>query len=642
MGSQNVTNKPADAEGQRAFMRALLRDVEALDVMLKSGVIESGVNRIGAEQELAIIDRSGRPAPINDQLLSHLTHDPHYTCELGKFNLECNLDPLPFATDCLGRLEDQLNALLAKLRAVAHGAGAQIVMHGILPSLQKSDLGMENITDRPRYFLLNDAITGMRGGPAELNIRGIDELNIQHDSVMLEACNTSFQVHFQVGPDEFARRYNIAQAVAGPVLAAGVNSPMLFGRRLWRETRIALFEQSIDTRNVSDSLREFQGRVSFGTHWIEKNVLEIFQEDIARFKPLFSDASEENPLELLEQGKAPRLANLCLHNGTVYRWNRACYGISDNGKPHLRIENRVLPSGPTVVDEVANAAFWFGLMRGVSDSYDDIRGAMEFDDARQNFVGAARQGLDAQMKWMGQNVVPARDLIANRLLPLAHQGLEAAGIDGADIGKYLGVIEDRVKTGHTGAAWALKSMSKMGGEERRFQTLCRLTCAIARRQLHGAPVHTWKLVEETEFTGDKAHITTVGQYMTTDLFTVHENDVVDLVTNLMDWKHIRHVPVEDDQHRIVGLVTHRDMLRYLGKARAKSEGEIPAIAVSEVMTREPVTVAPETTTLDAIRVMREHKISCLPVVEKTRLVGIVTEHDLMRIAAPLLERFLSE
>jgi CBS domain-containing protein len=185
-------------------------------------------------------------------------------------------------------------------------------------------------------------------------------------------------------------------------------------------------------------------------------------------------------------------------------------------------------------------------------------------------------------------------------------------------------------------------MTRMGGEERKGQTLCRLTSAIARRQLHGAPVHTWTLVEETEFAGDKAHFMTVGQYMTTDLFTVHENDVIDLVTNLMDWKHIRHVPVEDDQHRIVGLVTHRDMLRYLGKARAKDEDEGHAIAVSEVMTREPVTVAPETTTLDALRIMREHKISCLPVVENTRLVGIITEHDLMRIAAPLLERFLRE
>lgn len=643
MGTQDVKRSQADGEGQRAFVRALLRDVEALETLLGDGRVESGVNRIGAEQEVAIVDLSGRPASINDAILDELRDDPRFTCELGKFNLEFNLDPLRFEGDCLGRLEDQINAMFARVRSVAHGFGSQVVMVGILPSLAKADLGIENITDRPRYHQLNDALSRMRGGPYELSIRGVDELAVRHDNVMLEACNTSFQVHFQVSPDQFARRYNIAQAVAGPVLAAAVNSPLLFGRRLWRETRIALFEQSIDTRPASSTMREFQGRVSFGTHWIEDGVLEIFQEDIARFKPLFLDCSEEDSLAEVASGHTPRLRNLCLHNGTVYRWNRACYGISDNGKPHLRIENRVLPAGPTVVDEVANAAFWFGLMWGVAQECEDVAKEMAFESARQNFLAAAREGLDAQIKWLGHDAMPARQVIETHLLPLASRGLEAAGIDGAHIEKYMGVIERRVSTGRTGAAWILGSIASMRETETRGQTLCRLTSAIARRQLHGAPVHTWTPVEETEFAGDKAHILNVGQYMTTDLFTVNENDVIDLVTNLMDWKHIRHIPVEDDAHRLVGLVTHRDLMRHLGKVRLKGSEDGRAVAVSEVMNATPLTITPETTTLDAIRLMRENKISCLPIVEGGRqLVGIVTEHDLMRIAAPLLERFLSD
>ncbi|MEO1128749.1 MAG: glutamate-cysteine ligase family protein [Planctomycetota bacterium] len=637
MGTQNVRSGQTGEE-RREFTRALLRDVEALEVMLDRGMIESGVNRIGAEQEMAIIDRSGRPFPINDQLLNDL-HSDLFTTELGKFNIEYNLDPIAFGGECLNVMEDRINAMLAQIRAVAHKHGAQIVMAGILPSIAKDDLGLDNLSDRPRYRALNEVLNRMRGGPYELRINGVDELSVTHDSVMLEACNTSFQVHFQVSPSEFAHKYNIAQVVAAPVLAAASNSPMLFGRRLWHETRIALFEQSIDTRSSSSSMREFQGRVSFGTDWVRDSVLEIFQEDVARFKPLFPMDPEQDPLEVIEQGGVPKLRALCLHNGTVYRWNRACYGRT-GGRPHLRIENRVLPSGPTPADEVANAALWFGLMRGMSETYPDITTELSFDDVRANFIAAARQGLDAQLHWIGGITVPARELIALKILPLAQRGLEAAGISGTQIDRYLGIIQDRASVGQTGSIWMLKSYAGMPKRTTRGERMCRLSTAIARRQLHGTPVHTWKPIDESEFEGDKQHIMTVGQYMTTDLFTVHQNDVVDLVTNLMDWKHIRHVPVEDDDHRLVGLVSHRDLLRHLGRARDRED--LDARPVSEIMKPDPITVSPQSTTLEVINVMRTHQISCLPVVENDRLVGVITEHDLMQIAAPLLERFLSD
>ena len=512
-----------------------------------------------------------------------------------------------------------------------------LVLTGILPTLTKGDLVLENLSDRPRYHQMNTALSRLRGRPYELNIAGVDDLVVQHDNIMLEACNSSFQVHFQVDPDEFANWYNLAQMATGPVLAAAVNSPLLLGRRLWRETRIALFQQSIDTRMSDDGTRRFPPRVSFGSDWVRKSVLEIFQEDIARFKPLFYDVPEADPLEELRSGKVPELDALRLFNGTVYRWNRACYGISE-GRPHLRIENRVLPAGPTPIDEVANTAFWLGLMRGLHDSVEDITRVMDFDDVFQSFDSAARHGLDAQLHWLDGQTHPAGELLSTTVIPLARAGLAASGIDEADIDRYLGVVEERVRTGQTGSAWVLRSMADAKLEGKRGPFMARLTAGMAERQLNNAPVHTWDLLGTEEFESDSRHVRTVGQFMATELFTVHENDVVDLVTNLMDWKHLRHIPVEDDDHALVGLVTHRDLLHHLRRLGRSSDDQ--SVAVSEIMKREVVTVTPETSSLDAFRLMRERSIGSLPVVEKGKLVGIVTEEDFMKIAGPILERFL--
>ena len=638
MGVQDV-RKDDTPELRRAFTRAILRDLEALEAMLEGGLIESGKSRIGAEQELVLIDRSGRPAPINEQVLERLD-DKRFTTELGRFNVECNVEPLAFRDDCLRRLEDRVSAMVARVRSVAHALGAEVVLTGILPSLQKDDLSLENLTDRPRYHRLNEVIGEMRDGPQALRISGVDELAVTHDNIMLEACNTSFQVHFQVNPDQFARKYNIAQAVAAPVLAASVNSPLLFGRRLWQETRIALFQQSIDTRATSPNMRRFQPRVSFGSHWIESDATEIFKEDIARFKPFFPFEPGEDPLEMLERGEVPPLEALCLHNGTVYRWNRPCYGVS-KGIAHVRIENRVLPSGPTPVDEVANAALWFGLMKGLALEVDDVAEAMDFDDAHENFLAAARHGLESTLRWPGVGSVPARELILGTMLPMAQRGLEAAEIDASDVDRYLGVVERRVATGRTGAAWLLKSLSMAKDvKDTPGRAHCRLSGAMARRQLHGHPVHAWQPVAADEFAGDKRHIMTVGQFMVTDLFTVQESDVIDLVTNMMHWRHIRHIPVEDDHNRLVGIVSYRDIIRHFSKARDREAER--AVAVSEIMKRDPVTCDPSTTTVELIRLMSERQVACVPVVDDGRLVGIVTEHDLMGIASPILERFLSE
>jgi CBS domain-containing protein len=638
MGEQKVQHG-SDSEELREFTRKLLADLHALERMLADGVIESGVTRVGAEQELVLVDSNWRPAMVNLDLLERLDDD-HFTTELGRFNLEFNLDPIDLHGRCLSEMEERLGTLLQKARQAAAEIDTSIVLTGILPTLEKSDLTLENMTPVPRYFQLNEAMTKLRGRDYDFRIKGRDELLVRHDNVMLEACNTSFQVHFQVSPEHFATRYNIAQAVAAPVLAAAVNSPLLFGRSLWRETRIALFQQSIDTRAPSSHLRDVSPRVSFGRSWVTESALEIFQEDLARFKVIMKTDVDEDPLGCLREGRAPKLQALRLHNGTIYRWNRPCYGISGD-KPHLRIENRVLPAGPTILDEVANAAFWYGLMSGIADQYENITEVMEFEEARENFVRAARLGLGAQFYWPGHSQQPAQKLILDELIPLATDGLTSLGIDSEDVERYMGVIAGRVDSFQTGAKWLIRSYDRLRQRGTRAESLSTLVAGSLQREASGEPVHTWSLAEPAEAGDQRKHYLRIDQIMTTDLFTVNQDELVDMAAYVMNWQHIRHVPVEDAEHRLVGLVSHRSLLRLV--AAMEQGTATTARPVSEIMNVEVITVTPDTPTLDAIRLMRDNRISCLPVVEEgNRLIGIVTEHDFMEIAGQLLDKFLSE
>ncbi|HEY7153808.1 MAG TPA: glutamate-cysteine ligase family protein, partial [Gemmataceae bacterium] len=327
MGEQ-IIQQHTNREEIRVFLRKLLRDVHALEWMFEHGRIESGVRRIGTEQELFLVDRVWRPNPAALAILER-GQQPQWTTELGQFNLEINLDPHEFTGDCLGRMERQLQEELARLRKVAHECGAEAILVGVLPTLRMSDMDLGNMTPSPRYQALNDVLNQMRGGAFEFRLKGIDEVSIAHPSVMLEACCTSFQVHLQIDPDRFVSLYNLAQAITAPLLAAAGNSPLLFGRRLWHETRIPLFQQSTDTRTTSSHLRERFPRVSLGTRWIQQSPVEIFAEDIARFRVLLAVPVAEDPFEALAEDRAPELRALRLFNGTVYRWNRACYGLID-------------------------------------------------------------------------------------------------------------------------------------------------------------------------------------------------------------------------------------------------------------------------------------------------------------------------
>ncbi|MBL8732931.1 MAG: CBS domain-containing protein [Planctomycetes bacterium] len=637
MGRHDLPSAFSDDQ-LRAFMKAILADVHALERMLDEDRFESGTRRIGAEQEMFLIDRSGRAWCGADAMMKKLAH-PQFTYELAQFNLECNLRPQVFGGKCLSAMEAELTELLAMARTAAHDMGGGIVLAGILPTLRRSDLTLQSMVQNPRFLALNNAISQVRGGEFQFRIKGVDELEMMHDNVMLESCNTSFQVHFQAGPKEFAKLYNVAQAITAPVLSVSTNSPLLLGRRLWRETRVALFQQSVDARSTAHQLRGRRPRVNFGDHWVRDSVLEIFREDIARFRVVLATDLDEEPEAVLDRGGVPAMTALRLHNGTVYRWNRACYGISD-GKPHLRIEARAFPAGPTVVDEIANGAFFFGLMAAVSHEFDDVSKLMSFDDAKGNFVAAARLGLQANLTWFHGREYAAQQLVQDVLLPMARQGLQNAKLDEGDIDRYLGVIAERCKRGRTGSRWVLDSLAAMGEKGTKEQRAASLVRAMQVRQASDAPVHTWELADTGEFEGWKESYVQVGQFMTTDLFTVHPEDVVDLAASLMDWRHIRHVPVEDNEGRLVGLVSHRTLLRLVGQGMRGAERT--PVAVKDIMIKNPVTVTPGAATLEAIEKMRTHRIGCLPVVEEDRLVGIITERDLIRVAAMLFEKHLRE
>jgi CBS domain-containing protein len=637
MGTDKIQDEFAGEERHR-FMRQLLRDVRALEVMLSEGMLEEGVRRIGAEQELFLVDSSWHPAPAALRILERI-EDPHYTTELGLFNLEMNLDPQLYGGACLSTMEKQLREGVERARRTAAELGWDVVLAGILPTIRKSDLGMDMMTPKPRYLALNHAMAKLRGGVFEFQIKGLDELLIQHDSVMLEACNCSFQVHFQVGAREFANLYNLAQAIAAPVLAAATNSPMLFGHRLWAETRIALFQQAVDTRKPGLHARPAIPRVNFGSRWVQSSVLELYKEDVARFRTLVGTTSEEDPFETLSRGETPELHALRLHNGTVYRWNRACYGITD-GKPHLRIENRVLPSGPSIVDEVANAALWFGLMGALASRYEDITRVFDFEHAKLNFLAAARQGLGAQFTWLDGQEVAAPRLLLDTLLPMAAEGLDRRGIDARDRDRYLGIIERRVASGRTGSRWLVQSLAAMKDEGTPGERLNALTAATISRQRGDQPVSDWEPARLDEAGGSKHNYFKVEQYMQTDLFTVHVDESLDLVANLMDWQRIRYVLVEDLEHRLVGLVSYRSVLRLFTAGKLGRGAR--SVSLADIMKKDPVTVTPETTTLDAIRLMRRHRIGCLPVVHGGRLVGVVTESHFLDIARDLLEEKLQE
>jgi CBS domain-containing protein len=622
MGDQAI-NQFTSPEARQKFTRLLINDIKALERMLDEGLIEKNITRIGAEQELCLVDAHFSPSTNNQEVLEAI-NDPHFVPELAKFNIEANLDPQEFDADCFVRMEKQLRMLLAKAHKAVSERDTKIIMTGILPTIRKEHLQFDYMSSNPRYKAIDDIIKMQRGSDFELHITGIDEMITSHNNILFEACNTSFQVHMQISPEEFTAKYNWAQMIAGPVLAVCANSPLLMGRRLWKETRIALFQQSVDSRSSTNIKREQEPRVTFGKHWLTGTVVDLYKDNISRFKMLLTSDNEEDAMKMLDEGKIPELKALKMHNGTVYKWNRPCYGVG-GGKPHLRIENRYIPAGPTVKDEMANSAFWLGIMYGMPAEYANLPDLVNFEDCRYNFYNACRNGLDCQFKWFDKTI-SAQKLIRKVLIPIASEGLKKAGIADSSIQELLGIINDRVTSNKNGAKWMLNNFSTLLKGSTANEASHNITAAIYHNQMTSRPVHTWDdLKLDEEYT--QKRFNKVRDIMSTELYIAREDDIVELAINMMDWKNIRSIPVENNKNEVVGLLTARELLKYHSMPDSKKPE-----TVGELMERHFQSIAPSASTHDVAVLMAETRASCILVVVDKHLAGVVCESDIVKVA----------
>ncbi|MEV0127608.1 glutamate-cysteine ligase family protein [Dactylosporangium sp. NPDC050688] len=487
---KDVETTEFSREDRMRYRDKVRQCLDAFARMLADAHFEDGDGMSGLEIELNLVDGQHDPALRNQRVLDALA-DPAFVTELGQFNIEINVPPRRLAGDGLAGFEEQVRASLNAAEQHAASVDTRLAMIGILPTLRRDQLTPDALSANPRYALLNEQIFAARGEDLLIAIDGVERLHVRCDSIAPEAACTSVQFHLQVGPQQFAAYWNAAQAIAGVQVALGANAPFLFGRELWRETRIPLFEQATDTRAEELKSQGVRPRVWFGERWIT-SIFDLFEENVRYFPSLLPIVEDEDPIAVLDGGGVPKLAELRLHNGTVYRWNRPIYDIVD-GKPHVRVENRVLPAGPTVVDSMANAAFYFGLVRRLAEQDRPVWTQMSFGAAEENFHTAARLGIDASVFWPGLGAVPVTELVLRRLLPLAHEGLDGWGVDPSHRDRLLGVIEQRCLTACNGASWQVETAHHIAGagEIDRDDTMRRLLAEYLPRMHSNVPVHEW-------------------------------------------------------------------------------------------------------------------------------------------------------
>jgi gamma-glutamyl:cysteine ligase YbdK (ATP-grasp superfamily) len=444
----------------------------------------------GLEIELNLVDMDCQPAMRNAEVLAAIA-DPSFQTELGRFNIEINVAPRRLAEAGFTSFEQSVRKSLNDADPRAKAIGAQLVIIGILPTLMPHHVTLDSVSENPRYSMLDQQIFAARGEDLEIIIDGVERLAMVSNTIMPEAACTSTQVHLQVSPDDFAGYWNAAQAIAGVQVALGANSPFLFGKHLVSESRIPLFEQSTDTRSEELKAQGVRPRVWFGERWIT-SIFDLFEENSRYFPALLPISSDEDPVAVLDNGGVPQLDELRLHNGTIYRWNRPVYDVSGDS-PHLRVENRVLPAGPTVADVMANGAFYYGIVRALADDDRPLWSRMSFAAAEENFHACARHGLDAQVYWPGAGQVPVAELVLRRLLPLAAEGLDQWEVAPAVRDRLLGIIEQRCLTGRNGAAWQTATFHRLYDSTSldRHDVLRRMTRDYIENMHSNEPVHTW-------------------------------------------------------------------------------------------------------------------------------------------------------
>lgn len=489
MGEEVAQQEFSRADRTR-YREKVHRCLDVFARMLRESRFESEHPMIGLEIELNLVDDDGNPVLKNSEALEAIA-DPDFQTELGQFNLEINVAPKLLSRHGFTEFEASVRASLNEAGKKADEVGAHMVMIGILPTLSEGHMAPSSLSTNPRYQLLSDQILAARGEDIVIDIAGTDRLRTTADSIVPEAACTSTQLHVQVSPENFPAYWNASQAVSAVQLAIGANSPFLLGKELWSETRIPLFEQATDTRSEELKAQGVRPRVWFGERWIN-SIFDLYEENVRYFPALLPITDEEDPLEVLERGDIPKLAELCLHNGTIYRWNRPVYAVVD-GVPHVRIENRVLPAGPTVADTMANAAFYFGLVRTLARHGRPLWSQMSFSAAEGNFQIAARHGIQANLYWPGLGQVPATELVVRRLLPMARAGLDEWGVEAEERDRLLGIIEQRCITGQNGASWFVDrfhARMEHGPGDRMDELRATLNEYIANMHSN-EPVHTW-------------------------------------------------------------------------------------------------------------------------------------------------------
>jgi gamma-glutamyl:cysteine ligase YbdK (ATP-grasp superfamily) len=489
---QEVAAKTFTREDRQLYRRKVHACLEVFARMLAESKFEPARGSVGLEIELNLTDDSGDPAMANAAVLEAIA-DPDFQTELGQFNVEINIPPRLLGGTVFDELETAARNSLNTAEAQARTVGAHMMIIGILPTIAAQHLRADSFSANPRYQLLNEQIFAARGEDLEISIAGVEKLATHADTIAPEAACTSVQLHQHVEPDAFARYWNAAQAIAGVQVAIGANSPFFYGKELWRETRIALFEQATDTRPEELKAQGVRPRVWFGERWIT-SIFDLFEENVRYFPALLPLTDDEEPLATFEQGDVPSLAELRLHNGTIYRWNRPIYDVV-RGQPHLRVENRILPAGPTVVDTMANAAFYYGLLRVLAEDERPLWSRMSFSAAEDNFHAGARDGIDALVYWPGVGEVPATELVLRRLLPVAHEGLDQWGIDPAVRDRLLGIIERRCVESRNGAAWQSEVFHRLYDDKGmdRSDALRAMTLRYREHMHSNVPVHEWPL-----------------------------------------------------------------------------------------------------------------------------------------------------
>lgn len=485
----DVSGAAFTREQRTAYRQRVRRCLDVFERMLDEQAFEFDRPMTGLEIELNLVDDQWQPAMSNATVLEAIA-DPAFQTELGRYNIELNVPPHPLPGDSAFGLENTLRESMNRAEHIARETGSGIVMIGILPTLRPEHLTGDWMSANARYEALDDAVLSARREDVGLDIAGDESLRVAFPTIAPESACTSVQLHLQVSPASFAAHWNAAQILAGPQLALGANSPFLFGKRLWAETRTELFLQATDTRSPELRNQGVRPPVFFGERWIT-SIFDLFEENVRYFPALLPELSDEDPDEELAAGRVPHLQELRLHNGTVYRWNRPVYDVVD-GLPHLRVENRVLPAGPTIADVLANAAFYYGALRMLAADDRPLWTKMSFHAAQENFTEGARRGVDSVFYWPGMGTVPWDELLLRRLLPLAEEGLAEWGVSRQVRDRYLTIVEERCKNGVNGASWQVATVRSL--EERgmaRQEALSTMLQLYAEGMHANEPVHTW-------------------------------------------------------------------------------------------------------------------------------------------------------